>query len=94
MHNRIAFRISPNHLKRNHLTFDLGFFITTTDETLDGINGVFRVNNGLTFGGLPDHPLTVLGEAVNLDGQLLGLLPGFDFFKTFDAHGSVPPAPT
>ena len=54
-----------HHFERNHLAFDLSLLKTATDETLDGVDGVLGIHNGLSFGSLADQALAVLVERHN-----------------------------
>ena len=47
----------------HHLHLFIDFVVATSHEALDGVNGVFRIGDGLALGHLSDQPLAILGEA-------------------------------
>ena len=46
----------------HHLALSLHLFKAAAHKTLDGGNGIFRVDDGLALGGLTDHALIVLAK--------------------------------
>ncbi len=59
--------------------FDRRVVVATTNQALDGENGLFRIGNGLALGRLTDETLTVVGEGDNGRGRphALGILDNF-----------------
>ena len=46
----------------NHLAFDFGLFKMAADKAFDGIDRIFRIDDGLALGGLTDQTLIILIE--------------------------------
>ena len=79
-----------------HLVADLALLVSgfgkgTTDETLDGRNGVLRVGDSLVLSSLTDHALAVLAETFNRwsSAVALGVYENFRLGAFHDGHGGV-----
>src|SRR5947209_180524 len=60
-HNRHMVALA-DYLVGDHLHFVVDFFVTTSHESLDGVNGVFRVGNRLALCHLANQSLAGFGE--------------------------------
>ena len=68
-----------NHLEGHHLHLVVDLVVTAAHEALDGVNGVFRVGNGLPLGHLTHQPLAALGEGDHGRSGARAFLVGDDF---------------
>ena len=60
-HGHVIARL--HHLVRHHLHLFIDLVVATAHEALDGVNGVFRIGDGLALGDLSHQPLAILGES-------------------------------